>query len=82
MQCMKSDNGENGITQLHLGVNSSSTSSKLIYYVFVVLDLPLSLFIQLLNFACSWFGLLLADCATMFITLKGKEQCSLIIFLF
>ncbi len=49
---MKSDNRESGIIQLPLGTNSSSTSSNLIYYVLVVLDLPLSLLIQLLNFSC------------------------------
>jgi hypothetical protein len=79
---MKSDNGENGITQLPLGMNYSNTSRKLIYCVFVVLDLPLSLLIQLLIFSCSWFGLLFVDYATMFTTLKGRERCSPIGFLF
>jgi hypothetical protein len=51
---MKSDNRESGITQLPLGMNSSYTSGKLIYCV-----IQLSLFIQLLSFACSWFGLCL-----------------------
>jgi len=36
MQYMKSDNGESGITQLPLGMNSSYTLGKLIYYVFLV----------------------------------------------
>jgi hypothetical protein len=79
---MKSDNGESGIIQLPLGMNSSSTSSKIMYCVLVVLDLPLSLLIQLLNFSCSWFGLLFAKCAIMFTALKGREQCSPIGFLF
>jgi len=70
---MKNDNGESGITQLPLGMNSSNTSSKLIYCVFVVLDLPLSLLVQLFNFACSWFGLLFVDIPTMFATLKGRK---------
>jgi len=79
---MKNDNGESGITQLPLGMNSSNTSSRLIYFVFVVLDLPLSLLVQLLHFACSWFGLLFANCVTMFATLKGRKRCSPIGFLF
>jgi hypothetical protein len=54
MQYMKSDNGESGITQLPLGTNSSYTSGKLIYCV-----IQLSSLIQLLSFACSWFGLCL-----------------------
>jgi hypothetical protein len=82
VQYMKSDNRESGIIQLPLGTNSSSTSSNLIYYVLVVLDLPLSLLIQLLNFSCSGFGLLFVECTTMFTTLKGREQCSPIGFLF
>jgi hypothetical protein len=36
MQYMKSDNEESAITQLPLGMNSSYTSGKLIYCVFVV----------------------------------------------
>jgi hypothetical protein len=72
MQYMKSDNGESGITQLPLGMNSSSTSSKLIYCVFVVFDLPLSLLIQFF-FPYSWFGLFFVECATMFVALKGRK---------
>ncbi len=72
MQYMKSDNGESGITQLPLGMNSLNTSSKLTYCVFLVLDLPLFLLVQLLNFAYSWFGLLFENYATMFRTLKGR----------
>jgi hypothetical protein len=33
---MKSDNGESGITQLPLGINSFYTFGKLIYYVLVI----------------------------------------------
>jgi hypothetical protein len=29
---------------------------------------------QLLNFACSWFGLLFVDYAMMFTSLKGKKN--------
>jgi hypothetical protein len=50
--------------------------------MFSLFTLPLSLLIQLLNFACSWFRLLFANRMMMFITLEGKMQCSLIGFLF
>jgi hypothetical protein len=36
MQYMKNDNGESAFTQLPLGLNSSYTLGKLIYYVFLV----------------------------------------------
>jgi hypothetical protein len=36
MKYMKSDNGESGIAQLPLSMNSFNTLGKLIYYVFVV----------------------------------------------
>jgi hypothetical protein len=49
---------------------------------FFLFTLELCLFIQLLNFACSWFELLFANHMTMFTTLNGRMQCSMVGFLF
>ncbi len=35
-----------------------------------------------LTFVCSWFGLLFANCATLFATLKGRKRCRPFSFLF
>jgi hypothetical protein len=78
---MKIDNGESGIIQLPLGMYSSYAWSKLIYCVFLF-HLWIILFIQLLNFTCSWFGLLFVDHPTMFVVLMGRKWCSLIGFFF
>ncbi len=73
MQYMKNDNGESGITQLPLGMNYFYTWGKLIYCVFIF-TFGFYLFIQLLNFACSWFKLLFMDYVIMFINPKGRKQ--------
>jgi len=49
--------------------------------VFSLFTPPLYLLIQLLNFACSWFGLLFVDHTMMFAALEGRMQCSPVRFL-
>jgi hypothetical protein len=77
---MKSDNGQSGIIQLPLGMNSFYAWGKLIYCV-SIFHLWI-IFIQLLSFICSWFRLLFANYAMMFAALKGRKWCSPIGFLF
>ncbi len=50
--------------------------------MFLLFTLQLSLLIQLLSFACSWFILLFVDFTTMFVALKARKQCSPMRFLF
>jgi hypothetical protein len=78
---MKSDNGETNIVQLPLGMYSSYVEPSY-FIMFSFFTFELSLLIQLLNFTCSWFGLLFVDHATMFMVLMGRKRCSLIGFLF
>ncbi len=39
-------------------------------------------YLLILTFICNWFGLLFVDCATMFVTLKGRKWCWPFKFLF
>ncbi len=48
----------------------------------MLFTLQLSLLIQLLSFACNWFGLLFVDYTTMFVALKARKQCPPMGFLF
>jgi hypothetical protein len=52
------------------------------FVVFLFFTFELSLLIELLNFICSWFGLLFVNRATMFAVLMGRKECSLIGFIF
>jgi hypothetical protein len=83
MQYMKNDNNDIDITEFPSSMNFlSETWDELISYVYMVcLWIMFSYWNQLLNFACNWFILLFVNCATMFITLKGRKWCSLIKFL-
>jgi len=63
---METDNVD--VTSTHLGMNLNLFKNSLHLFSWFILEL--CLLIQLLNFTCSWFGLLFVNLAMMFITLK------------